>query len=780
MKSLLVILALVMTVVAHGAFEIEKSIENIGGNTNSYFGNKIASNSDFFVALLVGTYGNANAQYQLYGRDQGGTNNWGFVKSLTESNSDGTGIMAGSKVAMSEDHLVFVDSYADGVATETGKLYIYSRNQGGTDNWGFVKSTAPAGLSASSRIGSHGDTLSISGDSFFIGSRRMYTVWGFDKDAGGANNWGEVVSLQGKDLRMDEEFGQERVVVRGDRLFVGAGGYQPVGQSLTQAWGAAYVFDRNEGGTNNWGQKMIIGPELLNTHTAGTIINGDFAFREFDVTSDGSLLAFYSKRNPDGITSQGSIVVLGKDVGGIDNWGIVTTFASNVPAINQNFGSEGMRFSLDGKLLFISNKYKIEVRGRHVGGTDNWGFVQVMDFGVGEQSDRFGQFISLSGTELVASSSYWDDPGGNSNVGRVLIISIPPCESSTDCDSGFYCGATDLKCVQTVCANHGECFGDFLSGRVPFCNTVAGFCEDKFAGTCTTSSTCTLLAGKKNAESKSVGSASHVVSITNTTLARQTAKKLATDILAGTSVTKDIFTVVSVEETVVMSSLYFDAVGNNVDALDHIKSVVCGDIGVDYCTVTIPTRRMLVSRELATSVTVSVTYEVDIDVFNTLQEAGSFTDPAFIDALAAAAGVDPGNVTVIVSGGSFTIDYTVMDESDGDDPLIDAALQAITDLEADIENITSAVVSELGIGAGDISAAVLDKCGGRDCNGRGTCNESTGACACTDADYWGINCETLVNCNNGTKADSIAYCRCIYPSSGRRCELTANCHTCGT
>jgi hypothetical protein len=372
-------------------------------------------------------------------------------------------------------------------------------------------------------------------------------------------------------------------------------------------------------------------------------------------------------------------------------------------------------------------------------------------------------------------------------VFSILILSVinavhgaePPCAASIECDTGSYCSGVNLQCAQKVCAVHGDCFGEFMSGRIPFCNN--GFCEDKFAGTCSSAPTCTLAANKKISSFKSIGSLSQIVTTTNTSSSREAVKKLTTDVLAGTSITNEVYVFVDAEETAVFSSEIFDTIGNDATVLAYIKTLVCADIGEEFCTVSIPARRMLGdARELSTSVIVSVTYAVEISAFNTLQDSSSFSDPAFIAALAAAAGVNVSEVTVDSATGTFTIDYVVTDESTGSDPLSEAALQAIADLEADIGTITAAVLSALGLSPDDVSTAVVDRCGDRDCNGRGTCNGDTGACTCTDTDYWGVNCETLVDCNTGDAivVDGEAYCKCTYPKFGERCVGVKDCSTC--
>lgn len=74
------------------------------------------------------------------------------------------------------------------------------------------------------------------------------------------------------------------------------------------------------------------------------------------------------------------------------------------------------------------------------------------------------------------------------------------------------------------------------------------------------------------------------------------------------------------------------------------------------------------------------------------------------------------------------------------------------------------------------------KCGcstDNDCNGRGTCNTSTTVCDCSGTtDYWGIDCNTLIDCNTGVKMVNASYCECPYPTYGQSCENTKDCSGC--
>lgn len=777
MRAAVVVFSFLVGVV-NGVREVSFTLDGVGEPTNTQLGAGLTSNSDTAFIKKLGTYGNANAQMQVYKRNPIDPLDWVFVKSLTETDSDATGNIGASKLMANEDYFVLANSFFDGGATTSGKLHVYGRNVGGTDNWGYVKSIVQSTPAASDRLG--GSVTVIEGNTLVSCSSSADTskgkCWVFYKDQGGIDNWGQVTVITATPYEA-QEFALFSVKLIGDELWVGAGGAQPTGQSTSQAWGAVYVFGRNQGGADNWGQVRRIGGDEINAGTPGFLNSGDYAFRRFDITPDGNTLIF-SMMDDSLFSNNGKLVILGKDVGGTDNWGVVGSLFSENPAASVQWGSKKNEISPDGSILavsyIVSGAEKIEIRGKDVGGSNTWGFVETLDFS-DSPTDNFGIDFDFSGSTIVAPSNFWDDPSGNADVGRVQFIDIPPCAFSSECDTGSFCAAS-LKCEQVSCSAHSDCIADFLPGRLPHCSATSGLCEDIYAGTCTDALSCNVAVGKKVALKKSIGAMSQTLTGTNTTAAREAIVKLTTDVLATTTV--NISTFIEVVETVTLDNGIFDLVNDDAAVLAHIKTLVANGFDEGAFSVAKNARRVLI-RDLAGATIVTVTYEIDPTTFAALDASGSFTDPSFATALGNATGF-PGQVTVSSATGEFTVTYTVQDEPVGSDPLTDEALLAIAQLESDIVAVTATVISELGLQPGDLSSAVVDKCAGRDCNGHGTCDPLTGACACTDSNYWGINCETLVDCGTGTNGpvDGVAYCVCDYPKHGTRCDNTKDCSTC--
>jgi hypothetical protein len=97
-----------------------------------------------------------------------------------------------------------------------------------------------------------GEAVAIDGDTIVVGSWREAggpgdpgpfsgAAYVFERSEGGPANWGEVIKLAPSEIRLDDRFGRA-VAISGDTIVVGA--YRKDEAPLTTS-GAAYVFERN-------------------------------------------------------------------------------------------------------------------------------------------------------------------------------------------------------------------------------------------------------------------------------------------------------------------------------------------------------------------------------------------------------------------------------------------------------------------------------------------------------------------------------------------------------
>ena len=201
----------------------------------------------------VGSRIDQGAAYVLY-RNQGGPDAWGQVAKLTAADG-AAGDWFGCDVDLRDDTAVVGAWYADvGGNADQGAAYVFYRNQGGPDAWGQVtKLTADDGAA-----GDGFTLLSLSGDTLAVGALWADVASNADQGAafifyrnqGGPDNWGQVAKLTQSDGGPGDWFGSA-VSVSGDTTLVSAG-LADVGSNADQ--GAAYIFYRDQGGSDAWGQ----------------------------------------------------------------------------------------------------------------------------------------------------------------------------------------------------------------------------------------------------------------------------------------------------------------------------------------------------------------------------------------------------------------------------------------------------------------------------------------------------------------------------------------------
>jgi hypothetical protein len=121
-----------------------------------------------------------------------------------------------------------------------------------SNNWGQVKKlTASDGLALSN----FGGAVSVDKNTILVGSydddvngnNSQGSAYIFERNLGGENNWGEVKKLIASDGSALDIFGAS-VSISGDTAIVGAFAHD--GPNADQ--GAAYIFERSAGGQNGW------------------------------------------------------------------------------------------------------------------------------------------------------------------------------------------------------------------------------------------------------------------------------------------------------------------------------------------------------------------------------------------------------------------------------------------------------------------------------------------------------------------------------------------------
>ena len=350
----------------------------------------------------------------VFSRNEGGIDNWGEVTKLTAS--DGAAFDGfGGSVSISGDTII-VGALGDDVGTNPlqGSAYIFSRNTGGTNNWGEVKK-----LTASDGAGGDhfGSSVSISGDTIIIGASDdtigansfQGSAYMFERNAGGADNWGEVKHLTASDGLPEDRFGQS-VSISGDTVIVGAD-LDDVGLNLNQ--GSAYIFSRNAGGADQWGEvKHLIASD-----------GAAFDFFGASVSISGETVIVGARNDNVGLNvAQGSACIF-ENV--CNEWVELLKATASDGAANDQFG-ESVSISGDtaivGASLDDSNRGSAYIFERNQGGADLWRQVTKLIASDGAANDFFGSSVNVSGDTAIVGA-FGHDVGMNSDQGSAYIFS---------------------------------------------------------------------------------------------------------------------------------------------------------------------------------------------------------------------------------------------------------------------------------------------------------------------------------------------------------------------
>ncbi len=372
-----------------------------------YFGIAVAVSGDVIVVSAShedsgGT--DAGAAY-VFQRMHGGADNWGEVQKLTASNAEGHASF-GQSVAVSGDVIVVGAVSEDSAGSDAGAAYVFQRMQGGVDNWGEVKrliaSDAQAYTSFGHYVGVWGDVIVVGAASEDSNGTNAGAAYVFQRMQGGNDNWGEVQKLVAADPEAGDYFGRS-VAVWGDVIVVGAHREESGGSDA----GAAYVFQRMQGGLDNWGQVQ----KLMASDPEASDYFG------MDVAVWGDVIVVGAADEDTGGSRAGAAYVYQRMEGGNDNWGLVKKLMASDAQANDQFG---FSTAVSGDLIVVgavsedsagTDAGAVYVFHRLLGGEDNWGEMQKLTALDAESNDLFGASVAVSG-DVIVVGAYREDSGG--------------------------------------------------------------------------------------------------------------------------------------------------------------------------------------------------------------------------------------------------------------------------------------------------------------------------------------------------------------------------------
>ncbi len=383
---------------------------------NGSFGISVAVDGAYALVGAPGEDGNganSGAAY-LFLQSQGGLDGWGQIKKLIASDAS-AGDVFGVSVALSGDYALVGAEGEDGTGSERGAAYLFYRNQGGTDNWGEVKKIVAGDAGNDDTFGysvaMDGDYLVVGADGEDGAGTDRGAAYLFYRNQGGADNWGQLFKLTADDAVDSNHFGY-RIDIDGDFILAGS----PYSAGAGTNRGAAYLFYRNQGGADNWGQfRKILPSDPSNDVWFGSALS-----------IDGDLLVVGSAWDDTGGTNRGAAYLFSRNQGGADNWGQIKKFTASDAQDDDFFGFDvkvagdfvvaGALFSGGGG----TERGQVYLFSRNEGGADNWGQAQRLRASDGVNQDWFGSSVDLDGLYLLSGATGQD--GAGTNRGAVYVF----------------------------------------------------------------------------------------------------------------------------------------------------------------------------------------------------------------------------------------------------------------------------------------------------------------------------------------------------------------------
>jgi hypothetical protein len=266
-----------------------------------------------------------------------------------------------------------------------GLVYVFERNQGGPDAWGEVRQIQGDEVSWADYFGV---SMDASGDLLIVGAYAGGdydgTAYIFERDQGGPNAWGQVARLVPADNPAYNYFGYS-VAISGETAVGGAPGYNGV-------IGAAYIFERQA--DQSWLEVAQLTP-------------ADGAYQDFfgiAVDIEGDTFAAGSPDH-EGV---GAVYLFERHQGGLNAWGQTAKLLASDGALGDGFGQDvcvGQNLAFAGATGRQESAGAIYVYARDPGGSGIWDEAFQLTAGEPAPGEGLGNALAVDDLILLAGAS---------------------------------------------------------------------------------------------------------------------------------------------------------------------------------------------------------------------------------------------------------------------------------------------------------------------------------------------------------------------------------------
>jgi len=466
---IIVVLSFYTLVECYGQFEEVTHLFAPDGADRDDMGTSVAVYGDYAVvgSFLDDDLGTDSGSAYIFKRSSTSPANWDFFKKLTAFDGDSFDTY-GEEVDIFGDIIVIGARYDEPNGTRSGSVYIYGRNVGGIDNWGHIKKLVADDIIAQERFG---DRVSLYDDVLVVGipsdddiAENAGSAYIFERNLGGNDNWGLLKKVYASDGQEYDSFGGG-VSLYEEYLAVSA-----IGADIdTTNQGAAYVFYKDEGGLNNWGQVAKV--------VADDGASGDNIGLELSIYDTTLVLGAPNEEDP-GFNATGSAYIFNKDMGGIDNWGQSQKLA---PADLENFDRLGYSVSVYKDLLMAGAVSADFQNVTNAGGgylyqfdslSNSWVLIQKLFASDAQFSGFVGQSSDIY-EEYIITGGEFSDAGGL-NRGSAYMYEPEDLSCMVNSDSIYLAtyGEATLDTADLSISNFGSHDTVYLSKSTFVCNDI--------------------------------------------------------------------------------------------------------------------------------------------------------------------------------------------------------------------------------------------------------------------------------------------------------------------
>ena len=407
------------------------TLTDLTQRTGDQFGQAVSISGDYAVVAAPHSGSRRTGAVHIY---ENTGDEWTFVKEIVAPNQDNDiagGDRFGWSVGLQGNTLVVgAPREENGEADKTsGAAYVFDRNEGGANNWGLVQRLRSADTALGDQFGS---SVSIDDDSIVVGARlndgptKKNTGAAYVFKRKQSNHWQQVRKLSDSAGLRNDQFGFS-VDIEGNNVIVGAPGtdYTEVtdeGNVVHQDSGSAYVYHRDVG-SDVW--------ELMRKHDApdthNNVSGGDRFGFSVAIDKSVAVVGAFREEESEGDLSSGAAYVLRKNAGERNSWSVARKLVASDPALRDQFG-----YSVDvhndrvavGARLKRSDDGRLKTGAVFVfdrfAGQDNWREVRKFEASDASPRDYVGSGVAVSGEYTLAGAPL-NDEGGQS-AGNAYIF----------------------------------------------------------------------------------------------------------------------------------------------------------------------------------------------------------------------------------------------------------------------------------------------------------------------------------------------------------------------